>query len=146
MITNKEIGQRIAKARQALNLTQAELAERLSVQAPAVSRWESGINGLSAADLPEVAAALGVSIRSLVATSPEISPEPPENWEDWPEELQQAMAYTGELSAESRRYVYKLWREQALAHALIRRQELTLEAKVAELKRLAEKLSQPPDN
>lgn len=45
--------------------------------------------------------------------------EPPENFEDWPQELKEAMHYSQELSPEVQRHIYKLWREQARAHAEI---------------------------
>ena len=41
-LSDKEIGYIIKRARMLRNLTQAELGERLGVQAAAVQKWESG--------------------------------------------------------------------------------------------------------
>lgn len=59
------------------------------------------------------------------SVAPKTDCEPPENFDDWPVELQQALAYTKELPSETQQFIYKLWREQASAHANIeyRRQE-----------------------
>jgi hypothetical protein len=42
--------------------------------------------------------------------------EPPENFADWPQELQEALAYTQDLDTETQKYIYGLWRLQASAH------------------------------
>ena len=44
MADMQEIGRRIAALRKAKNLTQAELAEQLSVSYQAVSNWERGVS------------------------------------------------------------------------------------------------------
>lgn len=41
-----EVGQRLARARQAAGYSQKQLAERLGVSAPKLSNWENGINML----------------------------------------------------------------------------------------------------
>jgi hypothetical protein len=50
----------------------------------------------------------------VVTAVPDI--EPPENFEDWPQELKEAMHYSKELSPAVQRHIYQLWAEQARAH------------------------------
>jgi transcriptional regulator with XRE-family HTH domain len=42
--------------------------------------------------------------------------EPPENWEDWPQELQDALSYTRDMPREVQTFIFQLWRQQAKAH------------------------------
>ncbi len=63
----KTTGQLIAARRRALELSQAELAERLHVTDKAVSRWETG-RGMPAIDsLEPLAEALGLSVSELLS-------------------------------------------------------------------------------
>ncbi|MDO4315239.1 MAG: helix-turn-helix transcriptional regulator [Oscillospiraceae bacterium] len=63
----KATGQLIAARRRALDLSQAELAERLHVTDKAVSRWETG-RGMPAIDsLEPLAEALGLSVSELLS-------------------------------------------------------------------------------
>jgi len=43
-MTAIEFGKRIADLRNAKNMTQAELAEKLSVTTQAISKWETGVS------------------------------------------------------------------------------------------------------
>lgn len=56
-----EIGKRIAAARKDRGLSQQALADRLGVAQGCISRWESGDREMRVADLPPLAAALGIS-------------------------------------------------------------------------------------
>lgn len=60
----------IRKYRLAKELTMAELANKLGVSVPTVSRWESGEDFPSAARLPALADALDCSIDELYARAP----------------------------------------------------------------------------
>lgn len=60
----------IKKNRCALGLTQAELAERVSVTQSQVAQWERGAAMPSAAKLPLLAEALGCTIDDLFGRSP----------------------------------------------------------------------------
>ena len=60
-----DIGERIAYLRRLNAMTQEELAERLSVSAQAVSKWEQKINLPDILLLPEIADVFGVSIDEL---------------------------------------------------------------------------------
>lgn len=64
----REVGGLIFKARKAAGLTQAELAEHLEVGRPSVANIESGRQNLTLVRLFEIAAALGVSVPSLIPT------------------------------------------------------------------------------
>jgi transcriptional regulator with XRE-family HTH domain len=62
-------GQRIAKAREAAGLTQAEVAERMGVTQPVVAYWEREPVALRAEQLAALADALGVSADFLLGRS-----------------------------------------------------------------------------
>ena len=66
MADMQEIGRRIAALRKAKNLTQAELAEQLSVSYQAVSNWERGESMPDIFKLPTLAAVLGTSVDALL--------------------------------------------------------------------------------
>ena len=67
MADMQEIGRRIAALRKAKNLTQAELAEQLSVSYQAVSNWERDESMPDIFKLPTLAAVLGTSVDALLA-------------------------------------------------------------------------------
>lgn len=78
------IGQRIAEARQAANMTQEELAERAGLASENLSRAERGRSMLKTPKLIAVADALGVSLDDL-ARGREVKPvdvEPPSRTRD----------------------------------------------------------------
>ncbi len=62
----KKTGQFICKLRKEKNLTQAALAERLSISNRTVSKWENGDGMPDISTLPELAGALGVSVDELL--------------------------------------------------------------------------------
>lgn len=66
----------IRARRRALGLTQKELAERLGISDKTVSRWESGVQLPEASLLPEIAAALSVSIDGLYGIEREAGDPP----------------------------------------------------------------------
>ena len=66
MADMQEIGRRIAALRKAKNLTQAELAEQLSVSYQAVSNWERGESMPDIFKLPTLAAVLSTSVDALL--------------------------------------------------------------------------------
>ena len=59
------LGRRIAKARKAAGLSQAQLAEELNVSFQAVSLWENDKTLPDTANLIQAAKVLGVSVSSL---------------------------------------------------------------------------------
>lgn len=80
----KKIGAFIAAARRARGLTQQQLAEELGITNRAVSKWETGQGLPDIGMLPDLAAALGVTVDALLAggapqpASPSAPPaEPP---------------------------------------------------------------------
>lgn len=60
------LGQRIAKARAAADLTQQQLADALSISQPQLAFYEVGKRRVPVSLLPGLAKALGVSIEALV--------------------------------------------------------------------------------
>jgi len=68
-----KLGNNIKKHRTALSLTQEQLADRLSVSAQAVSKWERGENMPDAEMLPQIADVLGVSIDTLFDRSEKVT-------------------------------------------------------------------------
>lgn len=65
----REIGERLRERREALGLTQEEVARRCEsprITGNVVSRWERGRNRPSASNLEEVAGALGLDVSYLL--------------------------------------------------------------------------------
>lgn len=62
-----QIGERIARSRKAVNLTQDQLAELLDVTRQTVSKWESDLALPETAKLPKLAAALQTDLNTLLA-------------------------------------------------------------------------------
>lgn len=60
------IGPKIKSLRLAAGLNQAELAASLGVSQPVICRWERGNNSPDVAQLPAIAAVLGVSLTELI--------------------------------------------------------------------------------
>ena len=56
----------IAARRQALGLTQAQLAEQIGVIQQTVDKWEHGVRNPGIPSLKKLAAALGCSIEDLI--------------------------------------------------------------------------------
>ena len=71
----------------------------------------------------------------------ELSADPPENYEDWPLELRQALAHTRTLPRASQEFVYRLWLEQARAHADIEERRREAERKLLEREALLQQKS-----
>ena len=65
-MNNETIGERIAKKRKEVGLTQNKLAEKLIISNKAVSKWESGLSSPSIDLLPNLADILNCSIDYLV--------------------------------------------------------------------------------
>ena len=63
----KKIGAFIAAARRARGLTQQQLAEKLGITNRAVSKWETGQGLPDIVLLPDLSAALGVTVDALLA-------------------------------------------------------------------------------
>lgn len=63
----KALGQRIAKARSAADLTQVQLAEALSISQPQLAFYELGKRRVPVSMLPGLAKVLGTSIEALIA-------------------------------------------------------------------------------
>lgn len=65
-----DIGHAIAQARQAMHMSQAELAERTGIQQPTLSRLEHGLSSPTINSLERIAAGLGLTL-SVTFESPE---------------------------------------------------------------------------
>jgi transcriptional regulator with XRE-family HTH domain len=61
------LGQRIAKARSAADLTQVQLAEALGISQPQLAFYEVGKRRVPVSMLPGLAKVLGVSLEALIA-------------------------------------------------------------------------------
>ncbi|MCB1293333.1 MAG: helix-turn-helix transcriptional regulator, partial [Gordonia sp.] len=62
----KTLGERVARARVDLDLTQEHLANRVGIERTALGRIEKGERKVSAVELVELAAALGVPLAWFV--------------------------------------------------------------------------------
>lgn len=67
------IGNAIRAARRAANLSQEELGEAVGVHRPTVSSWETGKHEPTAANLGDIARALGMTVAALEALAQEIA-------------------------------------------------------------------------
>jgi len=81
MLNSKSIGNKIAEARKKINLSQAELAQQVSISPQAVGKWERGESMPDIATLNRLAEILGVDLNyfsdnfqtnNAERTSPEI--------------------------------------------------------------------------
>lgn len=97
----KEIGQRVRKARTRLELTQADLAERLELEEATVRAIEAGRRGLSLDSLLRVADALGMRPGEIV--DPDANP--------LPESDAEARRLIGEMPEEWQRTAIRILRE-----------------------------------
>ena len=70
-----KLGERIRVRRQALGLTQEQLAQKLGVSAPAVNKWERNLNYPDITLLPALARALGVDLNTLLSFQEELTEE-----------------------------------------------------------------------
>lgn len=66
MFNMTQIGKRISEFRKAKDMTQLELADKLSISFQAVSNWECGNSMPDIAKLPELAKIFGVSIDDIL--------------------------------------------------------------------------------
>lgn len=64
---SEKIGAFVAARRKAMEMTQQQLAQVLGVTNKAVSKWERGLGLPDITALPDLAAALGVSVDELLA-------------------------------------------------------------------------------
>lgn len=77
---SEKIGAFVAARRKAMEMTQQQLAQALGVTNKAVSKWERGLGLPDITALPELAAALGVSVDELLAGEAAAEqPQAPEN-------------------------------------------------------------------
>jgi uncharacterized protein YjbI with pentapeptide repeats len=76
-----EIGNKIAVARKLKNLSQAELAERMSVTSQAAGKWERGESMPDILTFVRLAAVLGVDLNYFGEDGSEGLPEPPRTYE-----------------------------------------------------------------
>jgi transcriptional regulator with XRE-family HTH domain len=82
----KTTGQIIRERREALKLTQEDLAERLGVSRQAVSKWESDLSAPTSANLQELCRILDVSFEGIGEPEPEPVPKkrnPVGSWLGW---------------------------------------------------------------
>ncbi len=63
------IGESIRKLRKAKGLTQTELAEKLGTTQYVITNYERGANNPTAAKIPEIAKALGVTLEEVYGLS-----------------------------------------------------------------------------
>jgi len=62
----RDMGRRIAKARTALNMSQAELARKLGIERSRLSKWECGLHAPLLKQLVALAQALSLSLDNLI--------------------------------------------------------------------------------
>jgi transcriptional regulator with XRE-family HTH domain len=67
-ILNKQMGEKIKKRRKEMNITQANLAERLNIEPKTVSRWETYHGCPELSIIPELAYELGITVDNLMGT------------------------------------------------------------------------------
>ena len=72
-IEKQTLGQKIAELRKAKNMTQLELANKLSITDKAVSKWERDISCPDINTFPKLAELLGVSVDELLKANNAIS-------------------------------------------------------------------------
>ena len=65
-ILNKQMGEKIKQRRKEMNITQANLAERLNIEPKTVSRWETYHGCPELSIIPELAYELGISVDDLM--------------------------------------------------------------------------------
>ncbi|MFP3153977.1 pentapeptide repeat-containing protein [Lachnospiraceae bacterium ZAX-1] len=86
MITTDEIGKKITVARKLKNLSQAQLAEQLSVSAQAVGKWERGESMPDIITFYHVAKILGTDLNYFIEENTDISktewPLPPATFDE----------------------------------------------------------------
>jgi len=79
MLNTKMIGNRIAEARKKINISQAQLAERLFISSQAVGKWERGESMPDIITFNRLAEILGVDLNyfseSMQSTSTELTPD-----------------------------------------------------------------------
>lgn len=75
MLHTKKIGNKIAEARKKVNISQAQLAERLFISAQAVGKWERGESMPDITTFDRLADILGVDLNYFSETSPSIPAE-----------------------------------------------------------------------
>ena len=101
------IGRRIAEARRARGMTQAELAEAVGIETITLSRYETGSRGPSISTIDLAAYALGVEIGDLVDRGRELPP--PQHSPD----VEEAVRVLDGLDGERRDLALRLLREVA---------------------------------
>jgi len=62
-----KVGARIARARDAMGLSQAQLAKRIGVPAGTLASWEAGWHGVGKDRIAKVAKVLGLDVAELLA-------------------------------------------------------------------------------
>jgi transcriptional regulator with XRE-family HTH domain len=67
---DRYIGARMREQRLALNVSQAELGEKLGVSFQQIQKYESGVNRVSAARLYDLCKALNLSLLSMFERDP----------------------------------------------------------------------------
>lgn len=70
MISSKSIGNKIAEARKKMNLSQAELAQRVAISPQAVGKWERGESMPDIATLSRLAVILGIDLNYFAYIEP----------------------------------------------------------------------------
>lgn len=143
MFDTMQIGKRIAELRKQNDMTQFELADRLSISFQAVSNWERGNSMPDIAKLPELAELFGVSIDQILGKSNAVLTDTAEN------RAPDAEAYTDEAIREAAE-VMKPSQLEALVEKVDGQESVLKQAlpflstgKVDELARCARKNGQP---
>ncbi len=75
MLNPKSIGQKIGAARKKVNLSQAKLAQQVSISAQAVGKWERGESMPDIATLSRLAEILGVDLNYFSESYPSVEAE-----------------------------------------------------------------------
>ena len=85
-------GDRVAGAREAAGMSQAQLARRLGVKKATIAAWEQDLSEPRANRLSMVAGVLNVSIMWLLTGEGEGAASPAEDEPDWARDLSSALA------------------------------------------------------
>lgn len=98
------MGERLSKLRKSQGLSQAEVAEALSISRQVVSRWETGETAPSAENRKKLSQLYHIPLEYLMEDGPEWTP-PPTQWTPPPEPdpLPESAAPTEERPADGRR-------------------------------------------
>jgi transcriptional regulator with XRE-family HTH domain len=71
-VTKEEFGARLGELRRAAGLSQKALAQKLGAAQSRIAQWETGVHNPPVTELPNLAAALGVTVADLFPPGPKL--------------------------------------------------------------------------